>query len=361
MIIRKQRYNIFGDYYTIKYKDIFYYALVGDLEKIKEMIDDDKYLLNEKDELGRNLLYISARNGYYDLTKYLIEKGININETQCDGSTPLHGAAYYGQLLISKLLLDHGALTNIRNNFGNLAFDEASNNLIKINILNCQQDPILNLYKKLFLNNLATNLILIEKNNIIIAKKILCSINLSQIKNNKDWINVWHGTKFENLESIAQNGLRRSDTELPNGMMIKPQPNHIPLDQVFEGNENWAKAIFVSPSLFYASDQSYAERIFSNGRCWATLIEAKIKPNSYSCHKTTLLRNLIDGEPSEVEFRIQSILINDGIIYRISSKDNVIINSLTFVSVEFLDNANNYNEGEILVNSKEEKDLLDFY
>ena len=183
MIVRKQKYKKEGNYYTIKNKDIFYYVVVGDLEKIKEMINRNKNLIKAKDELGRNLLYLAARNGYYDLTKYLIEKGINVNETQNGGSTPLHGASFYGQQLIVQLLIDHGALTNIRNNYGNLASDEAHTNLIRENILNCQEDQILNLFKKLSLNKLATNLVLIEKKNKVIAKKLICSINLNEIKN----------------------------------------------------------------------------------------------------------------------------------------------------------------------------------
>ena len=43
---------------------------------------------------------------------------MKVNEIQKTGSTPLHGAAYYGQTNVVKLLLSYGAKTNIKNNFG---------------------------------------------------------------------------------------------------------------------------------------------------------------------------------------------------------------------------------------------------
>ena len=75
-------------------------------EVIKKKIELNKNLLYQKDDLKRSLLYLSARNGYYNLTEYLINKGININDVQNCGSTALHGAAYYGQTLIIQLLIE---------------------------------------------------------------------------------------------------------------------------------------------------------------------------------------------------------------------------------------------------------------
>lgn len=49
---------------------------------------------------------------------------------------------------------------------------------------------------------------------------------------------------------------------------IKPFPGHISLDATVAGIEHWARAIFVSPSLFYASDVVYAERIVSKNQTW---------------------------------------------------------------------------------------------
>ena len=66
---------------------------------MRQKIFSSLYILRliHKDKLKRSLLYLSARNGYYDLTEYLLKKGINLNEVQKDGRTALHGAAFYGQ------------------------------------------------------------------------------------------------------------------------------------------------------------------------------------------------------------------------------------------------------------------------
>lgn len=92
----KDKYIKQGDLYKVKNKDCFYYSTIGDLNLLKSQIEHNKYLLYIKDSLNRSLLYLSARNGYFNITEYLIKKGININEVQKDGSTALHGAAFYG-------------------------------------------------------------------------------------------------------------------------------------------------------------------------------------------------------------------------------------------------------------------------
>lgn len=92
----KDKYIKQGDLYKVKNKDYFYYSTIGDLNLLKSQIEHNKNLLYIKDSLNRSLLYLSARNGYFNITEYLIKKGININEVQKDGSTALHGAAFYG-------------------------------------------------------------------------------------------------------------------------------------------------------------------------------------------------------------------------------------------------------------------------
>ena len=104
MLCNKNKYISKGNNeYEIKKKDIFYYITVGDTNSLKNEIQRNPELLNIKDELQRSLLYLSARCGYYDITDYLIKKGIDLNITQKDNSTPLHGASYYGQKMIVEL------------------------------------------------------------------------------------------------------------------------------------------------------------------------------------------------------------------------------------------------------------------
>ena len=363
IICNKNKYIKNNNTYEPKEKDCFYYTIIGDLYSLKYYIENNKTLLNKKDELNRSLLYLAARNGYYNLTEYLLNKGINVNEVQNDGSTALHGAAYYGQQLIIQLLIDHGINTSIKNKFGHTAAEEAKTTFIKDLINNSNKDTIMILFHDLYSKGLISNIIPIKKQNKIICYKLM--ISKMKLSNNimniyKNWIPVWHGTKFRFLESIVKNGLKPSGTKLNDGTIINPLPGHIKIDVTVAGIKNWAKAIFVSPSLFYASDVVYAERIISNNQTWAVLVEGRIKPGTFSKHNSTVLNyNNIPGEPTQVEYRVEQ-KSDDDLIYRIASEQNIIVTSISFILIHFLDNISNYCDGNIIINSENEKMLLEY-
>ena len=65
----------------------------------------------------------------------------------------------------------------------------------------------------------------------------------------------------------------------------------------------------------------------------------------------------INGEPNHVEYRV-SVQNKTSLIYRIPSSQNIAVTSITFVLTDFLENINNYYEGNIVLNSKEERMLL---
>ena len=72
-------------------------------------------------------------------------------------------------------------------------------------------------------------------------------------------------------------GLRPLGTKLENGKNINPIAGHVKLNVKIGNFENWAKAIFVSPSIFYADDIVYAERIMSsNERFFLLLFNVKL-------------------------------------------------------------------------------------
>ena len=358
ILCNKDKYIKKGNKYIPKEKDCFYCTVVGDLKTLKNKIDNDKNLLNKKDGLKRSLLYLAARNGYYNLTEYLLKKGINVNETQRNGSTALHGAAYYGQELIIQLLIDHGIDTSIKNEFGSNAADEAKTQHIRELILNSNTDKIMNFFHQLYSKGLVSNIVPIKKQGKIICQKLMISKNLlpnNFLSINKSWIPVWHGTKFRFLESIVKNGLRPSGSKLSDGTEINPLPGHIKSDVTVAGIKNWAKAIFVSPSLFYASDVVYAERIVSNNQTYAVLIEGRLKPNTFTKYKSTVLNyNNIPGEPDQVEYRVEQ-KSDDELIYRIASEKNIITTSISFVLINFLENVSSYCDGNIVINSEDEK------
>ena len=360
ILCNKNKYIKKGNLYSTKIKDHFYYVIIGDLENLKKIYEKNKNILKEKDELGRNLLYISARNGFNDICEFLLEEGMDPNETQGTKSTPLHGAAFYNQDSTVKLLLEYGAKTEIKNIDGKTVLEDAYSKKIKEIILNSQKDKITNLLNDLINKKLAKKLILVKYDNQIIGKKIIRNEEMlsSYINNEKEWEIGWHGTKFEFLESIMKYGLYPSGSKLENGYEIKPLKGHVQLNIKVDKFNNWAKAIFVSPSIFYAGHPAYAKTIISNNIEYSVLIETRIKKGKFTQHKPTVVKYAQkNGEPTFIEYRIE-VKDDSNLIMRIESEKNVIVTSILFAKTDFLKNIKDYYKGEIFVNSKEEKNLF---
>ena len=68
----------------------------------------------------------------------------------------------------------------------------------------------------------------------------------------------------------------------------------------------------------------------------------------------------IDGEPSKLEYRIE-VKDNSNIIMRVGSEKNVVVTDILFAKTEFLENIKNYYEGDIYVNSDEERKFFMTY
>ena len=320
----------------------YHYTVIGNFLDLMEEIEKNPGLLYFKDPLERNLLYIAARNGHANICEYLINKGINVNELQKDGSTPLHGAAYYGQTNVVKLLLSYGAKTNIKNNFGHLPIDEAISEEIKNIIKEGEKDPILKLYQTLISKKIAKKLIPISSQENIIAKKIVCNLinlpneyKLEEVES--EWLTAWHGTNFGVLESIAEIGLKPAGGLNKKGEEIEVCFSHIGRDRTVDKIKDWANGIFVSPSIFYCSYDAYAKEICCNNELYKVLVEVRVKPNSFKEHKSTCPRyKPKDGEPKMLEYRIEP-----------SQEKDVQVYSLTFVKKEFLGTIKEYKQGEI--------------
>ena len=352
MLCNRDDYYINNNLYKTKKKDHFYYVLIGDLNSLMNLISNGSSLLSSRDKYGRSLLYLAARNGYDDICRFLLDKGINVNETQSCGSTALHGASYYGNENVIDLLLAYGADPNIKNKYGHLAADEAYKELIKETILNSKDDKIYILSNKLINENLAKNIILIKNNGEVVGKKIMRAQrflpkNLREIKHN--WLPVWHGTNYDALKSIMELGLKLPGTILKSGKEIKPKKGHIGRYIEIDEIDDWANAIFVSQSIFYSADPCYSQVINSNGKEWCIIVEARAKNGGYMKHKSTVKKySSISGEPVDVEFRIEK-------------ESDVIVVSILFVDKAFLKQMTSFYESSIFINSEEEINLERFY
>ena len=107
-------------------------------------------------------------------------------------------------------------------------------------------------------------------------------------------------------------------TKLENGLEIKPLENHINRYVTVNNIEDWAKAIFVSPSIFYSANAAYAKVIQWCYKEWLILIEARAKIGSYVNLESTIFNNeYMEGEPKDdIEFRIEKECDNFYLFFR---------------------------------------------
>ena len=197
------------------------------------------------------------------------------------------------------------------------------------------EEPINKLYNKLCKNGLTNSISKIyDKNQKIIGKRILKlekDLDFSKL----NWIKAYHGTKYNYLESIITNGLKKPGEIIFNDKKVKPRKGHIDFGKTVYNIKNWAKAIFVSPSIYYSSCPCYSEKIKSNGKKWRVLVEVKVKPDSFECYDSTIGNyHFLKNEPEKVE-------------YRIDEKENVYVYAILFIKDNFMKKSKRYQDGFI--------------
>ena len=72
-----------------------------------------------------NALHSAVARSNYELSKLLVDAGVNVNATQTQNVTPLHSAAHNGNLQLVKLLVENGAKINLKMDNGMTAIDFA--------------------------------------------------------------------------------------------------------------------------------------------------------------------------------------------------------------------------------------------
>lgn len=92
-------------------KSIFNNCVIGDLDRLKQQLKSKGLKsINEQDKNGYSCLHYAARNSHYQICKYLVENGADVNlKTNSCKSTPLHRACFIGHKEIVKLLLENKA------------------------------------------------------------------------------------------------------------------------------------------------------------------------------------------------------------------------------------------------------------
>ncbi|MEP6613240.1 MAG: ankyrin repeat domain-containing protein [Mucilaginibacter sp.] len=90
---------------------------MGDLEKVKSYFNASGELIDPTLQTSREGCMIWAcLLGHQPIVEYLLSTGLDVN-TKWDGTTPLHSAAFGGQLAIVRLLLQKGAAMETLNSY----------------------------------------------------------------------------------------------------------------------------------------------------------------------------------------------------------------------------------------------------
>ena len=90
----------------------------GDIETVKTILAGDASKLNALDEEKYTPLHWACIRGYWEVVRYLVEQGADLNMQGGDGGTPLNWAVHHDNVSIAKLMIDKGAKLNIQNQWG---------------------------------------------------------------------------------------------------------------------------------------------------------------------------------------------------------------------------------------------------
>ena len=199
---------------------------------------------------------------------------------------------------------------------------------------------LINIFRNLYNKKLITDIVPIKKEEEkYLAYQLICEKKFLPSKIYKNWIPAWHGTDYQNVESIIKYGLKLPKSKLESGY-ISPTPKVIPKNKNIDGINKWEIAIFASPCIWGAS--RYSDPIITDEEAipirerYYCLIEVLIKPNNFTEHEKRALDDIYevycgnedDYEKAKINFKI----------YRISSEENIVVKSILFIHNSFASN-----------------------
>jgi len=324
---------------------------------VRDMLRRDarsRQYISAADGRGETLLYKAARSGFYDLVRTLLDgAGMCVDLTQRTGSTALHAACFFGHKDVAQLLVARGADPARRNSYGNTPLEEAHPRLRQrgalaaaLGLRGAGGAPPPTVFRGALERGVARGDVYeVLHGGAVVARQLrragACAgagTGVGTTAAPREYERAWHGTKAKFVASILEHGLRASGTALPDGTKLRPPDNHYQLGSAHQGVKNWAAAVFVSPSVSYASHACYAERVVEGGKIWAVVIDCAVRPGSFTRHnQTTSGYTSLPGEPEQPEYRVSVEDECDSQILRVDRHNDVVVTGCTLVDVEFLE------------------------
>lgn len=99
--------------------EIHHAALMGDIVKLKMILEIDPQLVHARNNYGNTPLHCAAFYGREKAAEFLLDKGADINARNNKGKTPLFCAVAGGKKELVDLLLSNGADVNAKDNENN--------------------------------------------------------------------------------------------------------------------------------------------------------------------------------------------------------------------------------------------------
>jgi len=90
----------------------------GKLNIVKFLVEQHQFPLDVQNFDAETALSAAVVEGHYDIVKFLIERGANINLGNCRSETPLHLAVVLGNLEIARLIVEEGAQVDTEDDCG---------------------------------------------------------------------------------------------------------------------------------------------------------------------------------------------------------------------------------------------------
>jgi ankyrin repeat protein len=90
----------------------------GDFQTVKSILAKDPSKLNATDRSNYTSLHWACMRAHWDVAKYLIEKGADLNVVGGDGGTQINWAVHHDKVDFIKLMVEKGAKLNHRNQWG---------------------------------------------------------------------------------------------------------------------------------------------------------------------------------------------------------------------------------------------------